>query len=94
MALAAGVNTRFPAATSAVVITWPAVTAVPDRVSVPAVGSVSIRTALKLSPASTSLNPKFAVVKVWVVSSLMVTVALVPAGASFTLVTVIVKVSS
>ena len=79
---------------SATAMTWPAVTATPERVRLPALGKVSIRTALKLSPASTSLNPKFAVVSVCDVSSLIVIVASAPVGASLTFVRLIVKVSS
>ena len=93
-ASAAGVKTRLPAVMSATVMTWPAVTATPDRVRLPAPGNVSIRTALRLSPASTSLNPRLAVVRMCDESSLIVTVASVPVGVSLTLVRLIVNVSS
>ena len=68
---------------------WPAVTATPLLVSVPAPGSVVILTAASVLP-SMSLKPKSAAVSTRAVSSSAVIVLLVPDGASLTGVTVIV----
>ena len=78
---------------SAATITCPAVSATALRVRVPAAGSVSMRTALIVSRASTSAKPKLATVKTWATSSLVVTVVSVPTGALFTGVTLIVTES-
>src|SRR5947199_164507 len=96
LAFAAGVNTSRPALMSATVTNWPAVTAMPLLVSVPdaRVGIVVISTAASalagLSFGSVKANSS--AVKVWAVPSLVVIVLSVPAGASFTLVTLIVIV--
>src|SRR5438046_11927 len=96
LAFAAGVNTSRPALMSATVTNWPAVTAMPLLVSVPdaRVGIVVISTAASALAGLSfgSVKPNSSAVKVWAVSSLVVIVLSVPAGASFTLVTLIVIV--
>src|SRR3984893_15423584 len=96
LALLAGVNFRSPALMSAMLMNCPAVTATPPSVSVPEaeVGIVVISTAAKLLAGLSlgSVKPKLAAAKVKAVSSLVVTVLLVPAGASFTEVTLMVMV--
>ena len=71
---------------SAALMHWPAVTATPDRVRLPAPGKVVMVTALSALAGLSlgSVKPKSAVTKVYAVFSLVVTVLLVPAGASFT----------
>ena len=64
MPSAAGVKTKLPPAILIALNVCPAVTATPKNVRLPAAGSVSMRTALKESPASGSLKPKSATVKV------------------------------
>src|SRR5205823_4041337 len=85
-----------PALMSATVTNWPAVTAMPLLVSVPdaRVGIVVISTAASALAGLSfgSVKPNSSAVKVWAVSSLVVIVLCVSAGASFTLVTLIVIV--
>ena len=78
----------------ATLMLWPAVTATPDSVRLPAPGSVVIVTALSALAGLSfgSVKPKSAAVKVYCVSSSVVTVLLVPAGASLTAVTLTVIV--
>src|SRR5438067_616136 len=96
LAFAAGVNTSRPALMSATVTNWPAVSAMPLLFSVPdaRLGIVVFSTtATALAGLSTlSLHDALPILKVWAVSSLVVIVLSVPAGASFTLVTLIVIV--
>ena len=68
----------------------------PDSFRLAPLGSVwvSMRTALRVSPASTSLKPKSAAANVWLASSLIVIVLSAPVGVSLTLVTVMVKAFS
>ena len=79
---------------SATVTTWVALTAtqlpppVVSYCSVPAVATVSILTAPNVSPVSMSLKPKLAALNTSGVSSLVVTGALAPVGASFAPLTV------
>ena len=72
----------------------PAMTAVELFVRLPTPGSVVIFTASSVlaGESSGSVKPKFAALNVSTLSSLVATVALVPAGASFTAVTVTVRV--
>src|SRR5438046_2307657 len=96
LAFAAGVNTSRPALMSATVTNWPAVTAMLLLVSVPG-ARVGIVVGLPAAAALAGLSfgsvkPNSSAVKVWAVSSLVVIVLSVPAGASFTLVTLIVIV--
>ena len=95
LALAAGVNTSRPALMSATLTNCPAVTAMPLSVRLPAPGSVVILTAASALAGLSfgSLKPKSAAVKTFAVSSSVVTVLSVPAGASLTAVTLMVKVS-
>ena len=88
LALAGGVQTRF--GTCAAAITCPAVTATPESRRLPSAGSVvTITDCSAFAGVSLgSVKPKFAAENVCAVSSLMVSVALVPAGASFTAVMV------
>ena len=74
----------------AAVTTWPTVTLTPLSFSVPRAGSVVIFTASsEFAPLSAvSYMPKSPVAKLYVASSLMVSVAGEPAGASFTAVIV------
>ena len=94
LAFATGINTSLPALMSATVTVWPAPTAAPLFVRLPAPGSVAIRTAIRLWAGLSlpSLKPKSAALKVYAVSSFVVTVLSVPAGASFTAVTFTVSV--
>ena len=57
-----GVNTRLPAARSAALTNWPAITATPDKARPPAVGRVVISTAVKTSGGESlgSVKPKSA----------------------------------
>ena len=57
-------KTRRPAIMSLALMSVLAVTALPFRVRVPTAGKLSMRTAFKESPVSTSLKPKLAIVKV------------------------------
>ena len=68
---------------------WPAVTATPDSARVPAPGMVLILTAVSALAGLSlgSVKPKSALANVYAVSSSVVTVLLVPAGASLTAVT-------
>ena len=89
MAFATGVNFKLPALMFATETNWPTVTATPESVKLPAPGKAVI---LMLSSTLTgeslgSVKPKSAAVKVYAVSSSVVTVLLVPIGASFTDVT-------
>ena len=72
----------------------PALTSTPLSVRLPAPGSVVIFTALSALAglSAASLKPKSAPAKVYAVSSSVVTVLLVPAGASLTAVTLMVIV--
>ena len=96
LALLAGVNTSLPALMSATLITSPAATAplfaAPVSVSVPALGNVVSLTAASVLAVPEvvscgSAKPKLAALSACVASSLSVSVASVPAGASFTPVT-------
>ena len=93
LALAAGVYTKLPML--AKLMLWPAVTATPLKVRLPLPGKVVMVTAAKLLAGLSfgSLKPKSAAVKARPVSSSVVRVALVPAGASLTAVTVRIKVA-
>ena len=95
-ALAPGVKTRLPAVSCAAVTSEPALKAAPDRVRVPAAGRLLILTAARAFAAASSgsVKPKSAAVSVRGVSSLIVMVALVPAGASLTEATFTLKVNS
>ncbi len=81
---------------SAALINWPAVTATLFSLRLPAWGSVAMRTAPRaLADASVgSVKPKSLAAKVFVLSSSMVSVASLPAGASLTGVTLTVRVLS
>ena len=70
-------------------ISSPAVTGVPDRLSVPDVGKVVIITEIKLFAGVSfrSLYPKSAALNAKSVSSRVTSVLSVPSGASLTLVT-------
>ena len=65
MAFAAAVNLRLPAATFAADTNWPAVTATPDNLRLPAAGSVVIFTLASAFAGESdgSVNPKSAAVK-------------------------------
>src|SRR5438876_110009 len=93
LASAAGLNTSRPASIAPTVTNCPAVIAVPLSVSVPAPGSVVIRTAWRwLAGLSCgSVKPKSARTNVYGVSSNVVTVVGVPTGASLTAVTLTVS---
>ena len=56
--LASGTNCSLPAAMSATLMTWPAFTATPPSSRLPWAGRVSMRTAARVSPVSTSVKPK------------------------------------
>ena len=58
----AGTNTSLPAARSAALTMAPAATATPFSISVPAAGTLSMRTAASVWPASASLKPRSATV--------------------------------
>src|SRR5436190_305123 len=96
LAWSAGVNTSRPALMLATETDWPAVSATPLLVSVPdaALGIEVITTAANALAGLSfgSLKPNSSAVKAWAVFSLVVMVLSVPAGASFTLVTLIVIV--
>ena len=94
LALAAGVNTSLPPAMSTAVTKSPALTRTPLLVRPPAPGSVVILTALSALAglSAASLKPKSALAKVYAVSSDAATVWSIPAGASFTAVTLMVIV--
>lgn len=79
----------------AALIYCPTETLVPFNWTFPALGNVLILTPLSVFAGISlvSQNQKFAVVKVYCTSSLVVTVLVVPAGASFTLFTVSTKLS-
>ena len=74
MPLAAGAKLSWPPAISAALTSVPAVTGVPFSSSVPLAGRVSMRTALRVWPASASVNAKSAGVSATGVSSGVVTV--------------------
>jgi hypothetical protein len=64
LAFADGVKTRLPAAMLAAETDWPAVTATPESVRLPAAGKVAIVTLESDVPVSSaSVNPKSAVLK-------------------------------
>ena len=92
LALAAGVYTKL--AMLAKLMLWPAVTGTPLRVKLPLAGKVVMLTAWKLLAGLSfgSVKPKSAALKLRAVSSKVVSVALVPAGASLTAVTLKVMV--
>ena len=73
----------------ATLMLWPAVTATPDNVKLPAPGIVVIVTAVSALAGLSlgSVKPKSAAANVYCVSSSVVTVLSVPAGASLTEVT-------
>ena len=71
-------------------MTWPSVTFCVPNLSVPTVGNVVIMTALKVLP-SMSLKPKSFEVKDLLPFWAMLMVALVPMGASFTEVMLVVN---
>ena len=71
---------RCPAFSSASGTRLPAETAAPLSSSVPAVGRLSMRTAASVWPASASLKPKFAALRVSGMSSTVTSVASLPAG--------------
>ena len=83
MPLAAGTKLSAPLAMSATLITWPAVTGTPLSRRLPLAGSVSMRTAARLWPASASLKKKFDWASVTVVSSVPATTALALFGGVF-----------
>ena len=87
--MATGVNTSLPALMSASETSWPAVTLTPLSCSVPATGSAVILTAVSAltGESAESVKPKSAAVKMYAVSSSVVTVLFVPTGASLTDVT-------
>ena len=87
LAFGSGVHVKL--ARSPEAITWPAVTSMPDNRMTPAVGSVVIVTFCNVLAGVSfgSVKPKSLAAKVNAVSSLVVTVRFVPAGASFTAVT-------
>ena len=89
LASAAGLNTSRPASIAPTVTNCPAVIAVPLSVSVPAPGSVVIRTAWSWLAGLSwgSVKPKSARTNVYGASSNVVTVVGVPTGASLTAVT-------
>ena len=80
MALGAGVNTRAPAFRALRAICWPAVTGTPFKLSTPAAGRLSMRTACRVWPASASAKPKSAAASGTLASSSTVRVASVPVG--------------
>ena len=86
LALATGVKTSLPALMSAMLMLWPTVTAAPPSVRLPAVGRLDMVTAIKALAGLSfaSLNPKSVAAKTQAVSSLVVSVALEPDGASLT----------
>jgi hypothetical protein len=85
-AFSPGVYRRLPALTSAIAIDCPALTAPPFSVTSPALAKVVIVTASKgfAGASSGSVKPKSRAVKVYSLSSFVVTVFDVPRGASFT----------
>ena len=93
MAFATAVNFKLPALMLATDTNWPALTATPESVRLPAPGSAVILTALSafapaaLPASAGSVKPKSAAVKVYAASSSVVTVLFVPTGASLTDVT-------
>ena len=92
--MAAGENRSKPPLTSVTAINCPLVTATPLSVRLPAAGSVLIFTARSVlaGESLTSLNPKSAVARRYGVSSRVLTVLVVPEGASLTEVTLTVNV--
>src|SRR5437764_487551 len=93
LALLAGVNTSLPAVMSAAETYWPPVTATLLLVRLPAPGSVRISTSISDLSAVvfSSHKPNSDALKVWAVSSSVVTVVSVPDGASLTDVTLMVR---
>ena len=87
-------NFKLPELMLATLMLWPAVTATPDNVKLPAPGTVVIVTALSALAGLSfgSVKPKSAAANVYGVSSPVVTVLSVPAGASLTDVTSMVSV--
>jgi hypothetical protein len=73
---------------------WPAVTATPDSVRLPAPGMAVILTAVSALAGESlgSAKPKSAAANVYCISSFVVTMLFVPAGASLTAVTLTVIV--
>ncbi len=71
----------------------PTVTAVPFRLRLPLPGRLLMRMALRLSPASTSLKPNSAALKLRGVPSSVRTLLSAPVGASFNGCTVTGRVS-
>ena len=94
LALATGVNTSLPPTMSAALTKSPALTSTPLSVRLPAPDSVAIFTAVSAlaGVSAASLKPKSVAANVYTVSSSVLTVLLVPAGASLTAVTSIVMV--
>ena len=84
LAFAAGLNVKLPSSMFAFVITWFTVTSTPPSSRSPAVSSVVIFTLESVSPVSAPANPKSAAVKVYAVSSFVVTVLSAPVGRWFT----------
>ena len=91
----AGVNLSLLPVMSAMAIEAPSVTEVPLLAKVPFAGRVVILTAVSAFAVVSlgSENPKSELAKVWAVFSRVVTVLSVPAGASFTELTVMDTVS-
>jgi hypothetical protein len=93
LALAAGVKIRWPAAISATGTTWPAVTATPFNCRLPAVGTLGEGDRLQgvagvhIARSRSRRRPGLLAV-----SSLVVSVRSLAVGASFTAVTLAVRV--